>query len=202
MATSGPGATNLITGIADAQIDSTPLVCITGQVSAGLLGTDAFQETDVIGISMPVTKWNYLITKPREIPEIMAQAFYIARSGRPGPVLIDIAKNAQFGELDYEYRKCTKIRSYVPKPQIDMNSIEQAASLINKAKKPYILVGQGVILGEAEQEFKVFIEKSGIPAAWTILGLVHSRKSILSMWACWVCTATIPPTSKRMNVIY
>jgi acetolactate synthase-1/2/3 large subunit len=170
MATSGPGATNLITGIADAQIDSTPLVCITGQVSAGLLGTDAFQETDVIGISMPVTKWNYLITKPSEIPEIMAQAFYIARSGRPGPVLIDIAKNAQFGELDYEYRICTKIRSYVPKPRIDMNSIEQAASLINKAKKPYVLLGQGVILGEAEHELKVFIEKSGIPAAWTILG--------------------------------
>jgi acetolactate synthase-1/2/3 large subunit len=170
LATSGPGATNLITGIADAQIDSTPLVCITGQVSAGLLGTDAFQETDVIGISMPVTKWNYLITKPDEIPEIMAQAFYIARSGRPGPVLIDIAKNAQFGELDYAYRKCTKIRSYVPKPRLDMNSIEQAASLINNAKKPFVLVGQGVILGEAEQEFRDFIEKSGIPTAWTILG--------------------------------
>jgi len=170
MATSGPGATNLITGIADAQIDSTPLVCITGQVATGLLGTDAFQETDVIGISMPVTKWNYLITKPEEIPGIMAQAFFIARSGRPGAVLLDIAKNAQFGELDFEYRKCTKIRSYVPKPQVDPDSIEEAASLINGAKKPYILAGQGIILGGAEQEFLEFVEKSGIPTAWTILG--------------------------------
>jgi acetolactate synthase I/II/III large subunit len=170
MATSGPGATNLITGIADAQIDSTPVVCITGQVSAGLLGTDAFQETDVIGISMPVTKWNYLVTKAEEIPSIMAQAFYIARSGRPGPVLIDITKNAQFGELDFEYRKCTKIRSYVPKPKVDIDPIKEAAEMINKAKKPYVLVGQGVILGEAEKEFLAFIEKAGIPTAWTILG--------------------------------
>ncbi|HJZ40431.1 MAG TPA: biosynthetic-type acetolactate synthase large subunit [Bacteroidales bacterium] len=170
MATSGPGATNLITGIADALIDSTPLVCITGQVSAGLLGTDAFQETDVIGISMPVTKWNFLVTRPEEIPEIMAQAFYIARSGRPGPVLIDITKNAQFGKLDFMYRKCIKLRSYVPFPKIDVESIKDAAVLINKAKKPYILVGQGVILGNAESEFKTFVEKSGIPVAWTILG--------------------------------
>jgi acetolactate synthase I/II/III large subunit len=170
MATSGPGATNLITGIADALIDSTPLVCITGQVAAGLLGTDAFQETDVIGISMPVTKWNYLVTKAEEIPTILSQAFYIARTGRPGPVLIDIAKNAQFGMLDFEYHKCVKIRSYVPKPKIEMDSIHEAARMINQAKKPYVLVGQGVILGEAEQEFLEFIEKSGIPAAWTILG--------------------------------
>jgi acetolactate synthase-1/2/3 large subunit len=170
MATSGPGATNLITGIADAQIDSTPLVCITGQVAAGLLGTDAFQETDVIGISMPVTKWNYLITKPEEIPEIMAQAFYIAQTGRPGPVLIDIAKNAQFGELDFEYRKCVKIRSYVPEPRISLDSLKAAAALINQASKPYVLAGQGIILGNAEQEFLEFVEKSGIPVAWTILG--------------------------------
>ena len=170
MATSGPGATNLITGIADAMIDSTPLVCITGQVTASLLGSDAFQETDVIGISMPVTKWNYLITKPEEIPEIMAQAFYIARSGRPGPVLIDITKNAQFGELNFEYKKCTKVRSYVPKPNYDHEKIRDAARMINNAKKPYILFGQGVILGEAEDEFRAFVEKSGIPSAWTILG--------------------------------
>jgi len=175
MATSGPGATNLITGIADALIDSTPLVCITGQVSAGLLGTDAFQETDVIGISMPVTKWNFLVTRPEEIPEIMAQAFYIARSGRPGPVLIDITKNAQFGKLDFMYRKCIKLRSYVPVPKIDVESIKDAAVLINKAKKPYILVGQGVILGNAESEFKTFVEKSGIPVAWTILGACAQR---------------------------
>jgi acetolactate synthase-1/2/3 large subunit len=170
MATSGPGATNLITGIADAQIDSTPLVCITGQVSAGLLGTDAFQETDVIGISMPVTKWNYLVTKAEEIPGIMAQAFYIAKTGRPGPVLIDIAKNAQFGELDFEYHKCVKIRSYVPEPRISLDSLKAAAALINKANKPYVLAGQGIILGEAEKEFLQFVEKSGIPVAWTILG--------------------------------
>jgi acetolactate synthase I/II/III large subunit len=170
MATSGPGATNLITGIADAQIDSTPLVCITGQVAAGLLGTDAFQETDVIGISMPVTKWNYLITKPQEIPEIIAQAFYIAQTGRPGPVLIDIAKNAQFGELDYEYHKCVRMRSYAPEPRISLDNLKAAAALINKAKKPYILAGQGIILGCAEEEFLNFVEKSGIPVAWTILG--------------------------------
>lgn len=170
MATSGPGATNLITGIADAQIDSTPLVCITGQVSAGLLGTDAFQETDVIGISMPVTKWNYLVTKAEEIPSVMAQAFYIARTGRPGPVLIDIAKNAQFGMLDFEYHKCVKIRSFVPSPKVNESTVREAANLINKAKKPFVLFGQGVILGNAEAEFRSFIEKSGIPAAWTILG--------------------------------
>lgn len=170
MATSGPGATNLITGIADAQIDSTPLVCITGQVSAGLLGSDAFQETDVIGISMPVTKWNYLITKPEEIPGIMAQAFYIAKTGRPGPVLIDIAKNAQFGMLDFEYHKCIKMRSYIPEPRISLDNLKAAAALINKAQKPYILAGQGIILGNAENEFLQFVEKSGIPVAWTILG--------------------------------
>jgi acetolactate synthase I/II/III large subunit len=170
LATSGPGATNLITGIADSLVDSTPLVCITGQVTAALLGSDAFQETDVIGISMPVTKWNYLITKPEEIPEIIAQAFYIARSGRPGPVLIDIAKNAQFGELDFEYKKCVKLRSYVPKPKPDQQKVNEAAQLINAAKKPFILFGQGIILGNAEDEFRAFVEKSGIPAAWTILG--------------------------------
>lgn len=171
MATSGPGATNLITGIADAMIDSTPLVCITGQVGSPLLGTDAFQETDVVGISMPVTKWNYLVTKPEEIPWVIAQAFYIASTGRPGPVLIDITKDAQFGELDFFYEKCTSIRSYVPQPKVDTTAIDEAAKLINSAKKPYILFGQGVILGNAEDEFKTFLEKSGIPAAWTILGV-------------------------------
>ena len=171
MATSGPGATNLITGIADALIDSTPLVCITGQVAAPLLGTDAFQETDVLGISMPVTKWNYLVTKPEEIPWVIAQAFYIAGSGRPGPVLIDITKDAQFGELEFEYKKCRIIRSYDPVPKPDISQIDRAAGLINSAKKPYILFGQGVILGRAEEEFKEFIEKAGIPAAWTILGV-------------------------------
>ncbi len=171
-ATSGPGATNLVTGLADAMIDSTPLVCITGQVFAHLLGTDAFQETDVINITTPVTKWNYQITDATEIPEVLSKAFYIARSGRPGPVLIDITKNAQIQKFDYSgYTPCNHIRSYRPKPIIRNQYIEQAAALINQAKKPFILWGQGVILGEAEQEFKAFIEKSGIPSAWTILGV-------------------------------
>ena len=171
MATSGPGATNLVTGIADAQIDSTPMVCITGQVGKHLLGSDAFQETDIVGISTPVTKWNYQITEASEIPEILAKAFYIARSGRPGPVLIDITKNAQFDTFDFEYQKCTSIRSYKAVPDIDKRQLLKAAKLINAAKKPFIVFGQGVILGEAEAEFKKLIEKTGIPSACTILGL-------------------------------
>ena len=171
IATSGPGATNLVTGIADAQIDSTPVVCITGQVSSHLLGSDAFQETDIIGISMPVTKWNYQITKASEIPEIFAKAFFIAKSGRPGPVLIDITKDAQFEIFQYNYKKCNGIRSYSPYPKVNDNSINEAVKLINNAKKPLIVWGQGIILGNAEEEFKNFVEKSGIPAAWTILGL-------------------------------
>ncbi len=170
MATSGPGATNLITGIADAQIDSTPLVCITGQVPSQLLGSDAFQETDIVGISTPVTKWNCQITKASEIPEAIAKAFYIAKSGRPGPVLIDITKDAQFEEFDFSYNKCEGIRSYNPIPKTDQNSLEAAAKLINEAKKPFIVWGQGVILGKAEVEFKTLIEKAGIPSAWTIMG--------------------------------
>ena len=171
IATSGPGATNLITGIADAQIDSTPMICITGQVASHLLGSDAFQETDIVGISTPVTKWNYQITKASEIPEIFAKAFYIAKSGRPGPVLIDITKDAQFETFDFEYEKCTSVRSYQAKPAINITEVAAAALLINNAKKPMIVFGQGVILGEAETEFKAFIEKAGIPSAWTILGL-------------------------------
>lgn len=170
MATSGPGATNLVTGLADAQIDSTPMVCITGQVPRHLLGSDAFQETDIVGISTPVTKWNYQITKASEIPEILAKAFYIAKSGRPGPVLVDITKNAQFDELDFEYEKCTSVRSYTPVPKPNEIAIAEAAELINGAKKPFIVWGQGVILGKAEAELKAFIEKTGIPAAWTIMG--------------------------------
>jgi acetolactate synthase-1/2/3 large subunit len=170
-ATSGPGATNLVTGLADAQIDSTPLVCITGQVFAHLLGTDAFQETDVINITTPVTKWNYQITDAKEIPEVLAKAFYIAKSGRPGPVLIDITKNAQLQIEEFEaYVKCNHIRSYRPKPKIRVEFIEAAAKLINSAQKPFVLFGQGVILGNAEREFKAFIEKTGIPSAWTIMG--------------------------------
>ncbi len=170
-ATSGPGATNLVTGIADAQIDSTPLVCITGQVGSHLLGSDAFQETDIIGISTPVTKWNYQITKASEIPEVIAKAFYIAKTGRPGPVLIDITKDAQFGELDFSYKKCEKVRSYRAVPKLNIEKVKEAAELINAAKKPFIVWGQGVILGGAEQDFKNFIEKTNIPSACTGLGL-------------------------------
>ena len=171
LATSGPGATNLITGIADAQIDSTPLVCITGQVASHLLGTDAFQETDIIGISMPVTKWNFQVTKAEEIPYALAKAFYIARTGRPGPVLVDITKDAQFETLDFEYKPFKGMRSYVPTPQLDLEKVKEAAVLINAAKKPLVLFGQGVLLAEAEKEFKAFIEKAELPSAWTIMGL-------------------------------
>ncbi|MBD1208850.1 MAG: biosynthetic-type acetolactate synthase large subunit [Ignavibacteria bacterium] len=171
IATSGPGATNLITGIADAQIDSTPLVCITGQVGSHLLGTDAFQETDVIGISMPVTKWNYQITKAEEIPAAFAKAFYIARSGRPGPVLLDITKDAQFKTLDFSYEPCIGIRSYAPYPKSRPDDVIAAAALINSAKKPYILAGHGILLSQAQEEFAAFVEKTGIPVASTLLGL-------------------------------
>ncbi len=170
-ATSGPGATNLVTGLADAMIDSTPLICITGQVYAHLLGTDAFQEVDVLNITTPITKWNYQVTDAAEIPSVLAKAFHIAKTGRPGPVLIDITKNAQLDKFNYEgYKRCEHIRSYRPKPVVRKEFIEEAAKLINEAEKPFILWGQGVILGKAEKEFKTFIEKSGIPAAWTILG--------------------------------
>ena len=171
-ATSGPGATNLVTGLADAMIDSTPVVCITGQVFAHLLGTDAFQETDIINITSPITKWNYQITDANEIPEILAKAFYIAKSGRPGPVVVDITKNAQMQIFDYKgYRPCIHIRSYRPKPIVRNEYIEQAAKIINDAKKPFIVFGQGIILGNAEKEFIAFIEKTGIPSAWTIMGM-------------------------------
>jgi acetolactate synthase I/II/III large subunit len=171
-ATSGPGATNLVTGLADALIDSTPLVCITGQVFAHLLGTDAFQETDVINITTPITKWNYQITDANEIPEVIAKAFFIAKSGRPGPVLIDITKNAQLQLFDYiGYRPCIHVRSYRPEPIVRNEYIEKAAALINQAKKPFVIFGQGIILGNAEKEFQAFIEKGGLPTAWTIMGM-------------------------------
>ncbi len=170
IATSGPGATNLITGIADAMVDSTPIVCIVGQVGSHLLGTDAFQETDFIGISMPVTKWNYQITSADEVAHIMAKAFYIARTGRPGPVLIDFTKNAQLGECEFHYEKCRYIRSYIPVPQVDQSEVDTAAKLINEAKKPFALIGQGVTLANAEKEVVAFLEKANIPFGWTLLG--------------------------------
>lgn len=172
IATSGPGATNLVTGLADAMIDSTPVVCITGQVYASLLGSDAFQEVDVINITAPVTKWNCQVTDAEDLPKVLAKAFYIAKSGRPGPVLVDITKNAQLQEIDFEkYEKCTAIRSYVPKPKVKHEYLEKAAYIISGAKKPFLLFGQGVILGNAENELENFIEKTGIPAAATALGL-------------------------------
>jgi acetolactate synthase-1/2/3 large subunit len=161
-ATSGPGATNLVTGLADAMIDSTPLVCITGQVFAHLLGTDAFQETDVINITTPITKWNYQITDATEIPNILAKAFFIAKTGRPGPVVIDITKNAQLQMMSFAgYTKCKHIRSYRPKPHVRKEYIAEAAALINQAERPLVIFGQGVILGKAESEFSQFLEKSG-----------------------------------------
>ncbi|MBE0653083.1 MAG: biosynthetic-type acetolactate synthase large subunit [Bacteroidales bacterium] len=171
LATSGPGATNLVTGLADAMLDSTPVICITGQVGSKLLGSDAFQETDVVGVTMPVTKWNYQVTRAEEIPEAIAKAFFIARSGRPGPVVLDITKDAQFAELDYEYEKITQIRSYTPYPKLDDEAVKRAAELINSAQKPLVLVGQGVLLSGAQEEFREFVEKAGLPVASTLLGL-------------------------------
>ncbi|BAP30578.1 acetolactate synthase, large subunit [Chryseobacterium sp. StRB126] len=172
MATSGPGATNLVTGLADALLDNTPLVCITGQVFDHLLGTDAFQEIDVMNITSPVTKWNYQVTDANELPEVLAKAFYIAKSGRPGPVLIDVTKNAQLQKVSYKgYSPCNSLRSYKPDPAPSLRNIEQAAELINQAERPFIIAGQGIMLGKAEKEFLEFAEKSGIPVAWTVLGM-------------------------------
>ncbi len=170
LVTSGPAATNAVTGVADAMLDSTPLVVITGQVGAALLGTDAFQEIDVVGITQPITKWAYQIRKAEDIPWAIARAFYIARSGRPGPVVLDLTKNAQFQEFEFEYKPCTFIRSYIPVPELNHKQVEEAAKLINAAKKPYALVGQGVVLANAEEELIAFLEKADIPAAWTLLG--------------------------------
>ncbi|MBA7520063.1 Acetolactate synthase large subunit [subsurface metagenome] len=171
LVTSGPGSTNMITGLADAMIDSMPMVCISGQVGSPLLGSDAFQETDVMGISMPVTKWNYQITSAGEIPEVMAKAFYIATTGRPGPVMIDITKDAQFGTLDFKYEKCTKLRSYFPYPKVKKEDIKAAAILINNSKKPLLLAGHGILISDAQNELEKLVTKAEIPVASTLLGL-------------------------------
>lgn len=170
LVTSGPAATNTVTGISDAMLDSTPLVVITGQVVAPLLGTDAFQEIDVVGITQPVTKWAYQIRRAEDIAWAVARAFYIAKSGRPGPVVLDITKNAQIQEAEFDYKSCTYIRSYIPVPEVNKDQVALAAEIINGAKKPYALVGQGVVLSGAEAELKTFLEKADIPAAWTLLG--------------------------------
>ncbi len=169
--TSGPGATNLVTGLADAMLDSTPLVCITGQVSAPLLGSDAFQETDMVSVSMPITKWNYQITSADEIMDVISKAFFYANSGRPGPVLIDITKNAQFEEIEFRYEKQQPGRSYLPNPKPDPKAIDMAADLINNSKRPFVLCGQGVTISRAEAEFVEFVEKAGIPVGSTLNGL-------------------------------
>jgi len=171
LVTSGPGSTNMITGLADAMIDSMPMVCISGQVGSPLLGSDAFQETDVMGISMPVTKWNYQITSAEEIPEVMAKAFYLANTGRPGPVMIDITKDAQFGTLDFKYEKCTKLRSYFPYPKVKKEDIKAAAILINNSKKPLLLAGHGILISDAQNELEKLVTKAEIPVASTLLGL-------------------------------
>ncbi|MDX2286630.1 MAG: biosynthetic-type acetolactate synthase large subunit [Bacteroidia bacterium] len=171
MVTSGPGATNLVTGIADAMMDSTPLVCICGQVPKALLGSDAFQETDIIGITMSITKWNYQVTDPKEIPGVIAKAFYLANTGRPGPVVIDICKNAEVGELEFSYQPCTQVRAYKPKPEPEEALLDAAAELINQAKKPYALLGHGVLISGAQDAFRAVIEKAGIPVGATLQGL-------------------------------
>lgn len=171
VATSGPGATNLMTGIADAMLDSTPIVCITGQVPASILGTDAFQEADTISMTMPITKWNYQITTASEIPHAIARAFYIARSGRPGPVVIDITKDAQVEMMDFAYKPCISLRSYHPKPTVNEQQIQSAVEMINAAQKPLILVGQGVKLAAAERSMAEFAETGNIPMATTLMGI-------------------------------
>ena len=172
LVTSGPGATNLVTGIADALIDSTPMVCLIGQVGRKLLGTDAFQETDVIGVTMPISKWNYQITSADEIPEIISKAFYIAQSGRPGPVVIDFTKNAQVELMSqpFTYERCQSIISYRPRLVPKQDQLEKAAELINNAKRPYVFAGHGILIAKAEDELKAFVEKTGIPVATTLLG--------------------------------
>ena len=169
--TSGPGATNTITGIADAMMDSTPIVVIAGQVGASLLGSDAFQECDLVGVTQPISKWAYQIRRPEDVAWAVSRAFYIAKSGRPGPVVLDFAKNAQVGLVDYEPQGTDFIRSYVPVPKTDPWAIRQAAALINNAKRPFILVGQGVELGGAQEEVRQLIERADIPAGCTLLGL-------------------------------
>ena len=171
LVTSGPGATNTITGIADAMIDSTPIVVIAGQVSTGFLGTDAFQEVDLVGITQPITKWSYQIRRAEDVPWAVARAFYIARSGRPGPVVLDFAKNAQVDKMEYEPATVDFIRSYQPVPDMDMEAIREAVDLINAAERPLVLVGQGVELGNAQAELRAFIEKAELPAGRTLLGL-------------------------------
>jgi len=171
LATSGPGATNLITGIANAYLDSVPVVFITAQVVSNLIGTDAFQETDILGVSMPVTKWNCQVKRAQEIPEAVSKAFYIARSGRPGPVLIDITKDAQVNTLEFSYKKCEYLRSYNPHIPLNKKAIESAAILINHAERPLILAGHGVLLSGAQDDLKAFAERTGIPVALTLLGL-------------------------------
>ncbi|WNJ18749.1 biosynthetic-type acetolactate synthase large subunit [Pontibacter sp. G13] len=171
LATSGPGATNLVTGIADAMMDSTPMVCICGQVPSHLLGSDAFQETDVVGVTMPITKWNYQITDAKEIPEIIAKAFYIANSGRPGPVVIDLCKNAEIGELEFFYEPCTSVPAYTPDSHPSKEGLQEAAKLINEAKQPFALLGHGVLISGAQKEFRTLLEKAGIPCGATLQGL-------------------------------
>ena len=171
LVTSGPGATNLVTGIADAMLDSVPLVCITGQVHKSFLGTDAFQETDVMGITMPVTKWNYQVTDASEIPYIISKAFFIAQSGRPGPVLIDITKNAQVDKAPYHYEKVTSVNNFKAFPPVDEAEVESAAKLINEAERPYMLIGHGVLISRAQTEVLAVAERAGIPMACTLHGL-------------------------------
>lgn len=203
MVTSGPGATNTITGIADAMMDSTPMVVITGQVGAQMLGTDAFQECDVVDITQPISKWAYQIRSAKDVAWAVQRAFYIASSGRPGPVVLDFTKNAQVEKAEYVPGSIDFIRSYVPIPPTDKQSIIEAAALINEAKRPLVLVGQGVELGNASEELKAFIEKQDSPQVAPYLVSQLCLQPIRSMWVCWVCTArSVPIKNTRVRLAY
>ena len=185
--TSGPGATNTLTGVADAMLDSTPIVVIAGQVAISALGTDAFQEVDLVGVAQPICKWAYQIRHAEDVAWAVSRAFYIARSGRPGPVVLDFPRNAQVEEVEWEPKKVDFVRSYVAKPQLNEEAVRQAAELINNAKRPLALVGQGVELGNAQEELKAFLEKADIPAGRTMLGLSalpsdHPSRRRLFIW--------------------
>ena len=199
LVTSGPGATNTVTGIADAMMDSTPIVVIAGQVGTAMLGSDAFQECDLVGVTQPISKWAYQIRRPEDVAWAVSRAFYIARSGRPGPVVLDFAKNAQVGMVDYEPQETDFIRSYVPVPKTDPWAVRQAATLINNAKRPFILVGQGVEIGGAQDEVRELMERADIPGDAPCWGSRPCRPTIRSTWACWACTAAWPTASRRRN---
>lgn len=200
--TSGPGATNTLTGVADAMMDSTPVVVIAGQVGVGALGSDAFQEVDLVGVAQPITKWAYQIRRPEDVAWAVSRAFYIARSGRPGPVVLDFPKNAQTHSCEWNPVKVEHVRSYIPYPKLNEEKIKEAAELINNARRPFALVGHGVELAGAQNELLEFLEKADIPAGRTLLGPLPYPPTIGSTWECWECTAVILQISRPRIAMY